>query len=58
MLVSLAVEALPEVRLAVEEPHRNERKSEIGCALQVIAGEHPETTAVDRERLVKAELRG
>jgi hypothetical protein len=47
VLPPVAVDALPEVRLAVEEPHADERQTEIWMRLQVVARKHAETAAVD-----------
>ena len=55
-LPAVLVEALQEVSLAVEEADADERDVEIGCALDVIAGEDAEAAGVDGQRLVQAEL--
>ena len=56
VLPAVAVDALAEVRLAVEEPDRDQRQPQVGRALEVVAREHAEAAAVDGQRLVDAEL--
>ena len=46
-LPAVFIEALEEVALAVEEADADERDVEIGCALDVIAGEDAEAAGVD-----------
>ncbi len=57
-LPAFFVEALEEVSLAVEEADADERDVEVGCALDVIAGEHAEAAGVDGQRFVQAEFSG
>src|SRR5271168_467412 len=52
------VEALQEVSLAIEEADADERDVQIGCALDMVAGEDAEASGVDGEGLVQAELGG
>ena len=55
-LPALFVKALEKVTLTVEEADADERDIEIGCALDVIAGEHSEAAGVNGQRFVQAEL--
>ncbi len=55
-LPALVGDALDEIAAAVEEPDRNERHTELGSRLQVVAGEDAEAAGVDREARVDAEL--
>ena len=57
-LPSGVVEALEEVSLAVEEADADEWDVEVGCALDVIAGEDAEASGVDGEGFVQAEFGG
>ncbi len=56
LLVAVGVEPLAEVALGVEQADRDERNAEIGCRLEVVAGEDAEASAVLRQRLGEAEL--
>ena len=56
VLLAVAVESLPEVGLPIEEPDGDERQPEVRGALEVVAREHAQAAAVDRQRLVDAEL--
>ena len=55
-LPALGVDLLPEVAAAVEQTDSDERDAELGCGLQVVAGEDPEAARVDRQPLVQPEL--
>src|SRR5206468_11079970 len=55
---SINRDALAEVPLRVHEADADERQAEVARFLAVIAGEHAEAARVDRQRLVKRELRG
>src|SRR3954453_23436545 len=50
------IELLPEVALAIEEPHRHQWDAEIRRGFQVIARKHSEAARVDGEALVEPEL--
>jgi hypothetical protein len=52
VLHAVAIEALAKIRLAIKQAHGDERQAEIGRALQVITGEHAESAAINRKRLV------
>jgi len=56
LLPALAIQVLPEVALAVEQAHSDERNVEIGRALDVIARQHPQAARVNRQRLVQPEF--
>ena len=55
-LPSVFVQSLEEVSLSVEQADADERDVEIGCAFDVVAGEHAEAAGVDGERFVQSEL--
>ena len=57
VLIAVDVELLLEVALVVEQSHGDERDTQTAGALDVVAGEHTETTRIDRHRLMDAELR-
>src|SRR5208282_2269563 len=57
-LPAVAIEALAEISLAIKQAHADERDPEIGCALDVIAGQNSKSTGIDRERLVHAKFSG
>ena len=56
MLVAIDVELLAKVALVVKQAHRDERDAQTTGALDVVTGEHAETSRVDRHRLVDPEL--
>ena len=58
VLVAVDVELLAKVALVVKQAHRDERDAEAAGALNVVAGEHAETSRVDRHRFVDPELGG
>ncbi len=55
-LPAVRVDLLPEVAAAVEQSDSHERDAELGCGLQMVAGEDPEAARVDRQPLVQPEL--
>ena len=57
-LPSVMGQPLPEIALPVQERDTDERQSEIAGRFGVVAGEHPETTGVNGQRGVDAELGG
>ena len=58
LLEAVRVHGLAEVAGAVEEPHPHERDAQVARRLAVVAGQDPEPTRVDPERLVDPELHG
>ena len=56
VLHAIAVHALREISLAVQQTDRDEIQPLVARGLAVIAGEHAETAGVDREALVEAVL--
>ena len=57
VLPAVAADVLPEVRLPVEEAHRDQRQPQVGGALEVVTGQDAEAPRIDGQRLVDAELR-
>ena len=57
LLPALARNRLAEVASAIEESHSDDGYTEVGCALEVIAGEDAESTRVLRQRCGDSELR-
>ena len=57
LLPTFGVEALAEISLAVEQADSDERNIEVGCALDVIAGQNSEAAGINWNRFVQAELR-
>ena len=57
-LATGVVDALAEVAPAVEQPDADERDAELGCRLQMVAGEDAEAARVDRQVLGEPELHG
>ena len=55
-LLAVAVDALIEIALPVQQSDRDERQPEVARGLAVVAGEHAEAARVDREALVQAEF--
>src|SRR6186713_506185 len=55
-LIAARVEMLFEVSLAMEERDADDRNAEIGSGAQRVTGEHTETAAVRRDRLVERDL--
>ena len=55
-LPAVGVDLLAEVAAAVEQADPDERDAELGRRLQMVAGENPEATGVDREPFVQPEL--
>ena len=58
VLPAVPADALPEIRLAVEEADRHQRQAQVGRALEMIARQHAQAARVDGQRFVDAELRG
>ena len=58
LLPAVGVEALSEVALGVEQADPDQRDTEVGRRLEMVAGEHAETTRVLGERFGDPELRG
>ena len=56
LLVAVGIDRLAEVALAIEQPDPDERQGHVAGRLHVVAGEDPETTRVDAQRLVDAVL--
>ena len=56
LLVAVGVQALAKVALGVQQAHRHQGHTQIAGGLEVIAGQHPEPTAVLGECLADAEL--
>ena len=57
-LPAVAIEALAEISLAIEQADADEGDAEIGGALDVIAGQNSESTGIYRERLMHAKFGG
>ena len=57
-LPAVKVEVLAEVPLSVEKANTDQGNIEVGSALDVIAGEHPQAAGVDGQGFVQAELGG
>jgi hypothetical protein len=55
-LLAATVDPLVKVAVAVQQADRDERQGEVTRGLTVIAGEHAQTTRVDREALVPTVL--
>ena len=55
-LPAVGVDLLPEVAAAVEQADSDQRDAELGCSLQMVAGEDSEPARVDRQPLVQPEL--
>jgi len=49
-------QALPEVTLAVEEADTDQRDTEVGRRLEMVAGEHAQAAGVDRQAAVESEF--
>jgi hypothetical protein len=54
LLVAVRIDRLAEVAVLVEQADANERQCHVAGRLDMIAGEHSQTTGVDAERFVKA----
>ena len=57
VLPAVAADVLAEVRLPVEEPHRDQRQPQVRGALEVIARQDAQAPRIDGEGFVDAELR-
>jgi len=51
------VQPLPEIALAIEQADADERDAEVRRGLEMVAGEHAETSGIDRQAPVEPELR-
>jgi hypothetical protein len=58
LLITVLVEPLFEIALVVIQTNANERDAEIGCGLDVIAGQNAQAAGIDRYRFVQSELGG
>ena len=58
LLPAVLVQALPEIALAVKQADAHQRNPQVGCALDVIAGEHAQAAGINGKRFVQAELGG
>ena len=58
LLPAGAIEALAEISLAVKQSDADQRNTQVGSALDVIAGQHAEAAGVFRNRNVQAEFGG
>ena len=58
LLPAVAIQALPEVALAIKQADADQRNTQVGCALDVIAGENAQSAGIYRNRLVQSEFRG
>ncbi len=56
LLEAVAVDGLPEVARAVEQPHADHRHAQVAGGLAVVAREHAQAARVDAQRLVQPEL--
>ena len=56
LLPAAVIEALPEVALWVDEPHRHKRQIEVTGFFHMVARQNTQTTRVDGQRFVDAEL--
>ncbi len=57
LLVTLAVDLLLKVSLAVEQPHADERQTQVAGGLAMVAGEYAQSSRIDRQAFVEAEFR-
>src|SRR5580692_2515542 len=58
LLPTLAIEALAKISLPVKQADANQRNGKIGCALDMISGQDPESAGIDGKRFVQPEFRG
>ena len=58
LLPAGAIQALPEISLAVKQADADQRNAQIGGALDVIAGQHAQAAGIFRNRYVQAEFGG
>src|ERR1019366_6862694 len=58
VLPALAVEALGEVALAIEQAHADQGNAEVGRAFDMVTGQHAEAARVDGQRFMQAEFSG
>ena len=57
VLPTHGIDLLAKIGLAVKKPHRHQSQAQVRRRLDMVAGQHPETAAVDRQRLVNTEFR-
>jgi hypothetical protein len=57
LLVTIGVDRLVEIAVAIHQPDPDERQGHVGRRLGVVAGEHAKTARIDPERLVEPVLR-
>ena len=57
MLPAVLVQILVKVALAIVESDADQRDTEVGGALDVIARQYAQSTGIDRHRFMQAELR-
>src|SRR5271154_6093376 len=57
-LPAIAIEALPEISLAIKKTYADQRDAEIGSAFDVISGQHSESAGINRKRLVHSKFSG
>lgn len=58
VLPTVGGQGLAEVSRPVVQPHRDQRKPEVGCRLQVVAGQDAKPARIVRQHLGDAELHG
>ncbi len=58
LLPAVAVQPLAEISLAVKQADADQRNTQVGRALDVIAGQHAESAGINGNRLVQAEFGG
>jgi len=56
LLVTVGIDALAEVALAIQEPDADRGQGHVTGGLHVVAGEHAQAARIDAERLVEAVL--
>jgi hypothetical protein len=49
VLLALGIDLLAEIGLAIEKAHRHQSQAKIRRRLDMVASQHAETTAVDRQ---------
>ena len=57
-LPAIPIQPLPEIPLAVEKPHPDQRNVEVGSTLDVIAGEDSQAARINGDRFMQTEFRG
>src|SRR6266446_2090621 len=56
LLPAVAVQPLPEISLTIKQADADQWNSEIGCALDVVAGQHAQSAGINRNRFMQAEF--